>query len=70
MAPHSVCAAPTGIGNGAVVSKAVTAQNYQTLTEFASKEYAAAKLTTRFRMRIETARLICHLSGLGGIAHG
>jgi hypothetical protein len=38
------------------------APNKSTHTE----AYATAKLLTRFSMRIETARLICRLSGLGG----
>ncbi|WP_442580569.1 hypothetical protein ACSBOB_00760 [Mesorhizobium sp. ASY16-5R] len=70
MSLHNESAVPTGIGNGAVVSKAVVAQNYQNPTEIASKEYAAVKLANRFRLRIETARLVCQLSGLGGFANG
>ena len=64
--------APMGsiIGSGAVVSKAVTAQNYQNPIEITSTEYAATKLARRFRMQIETARLVCCLAGLGGVANG
>lgn len=56
------------VRNGAsVVSKGVAPQDYQNLTDIATSfDYAAAKLTTRFRLRIETARLVCILSGLGG----
>lgn len=66
---HNEGAAPTAIGNGAVVSKAVRAQNYHNPIDNASIEYAVAKLARRFRMRVETARTVCRLSGLGG-AHG
>jgi hypothetical protein len=31
-----------------------------------AEAYATAKLLTRFSMRVETARLVCRLSGLGG----
>ena len=50
------------------VSKAVgTASFYQNGIDQATAEtYATAKLLTKFSMRIETARLICRLSGLGG----
>lgn len=53
--------------DGLVVSNGVEAQNYPNHVEIATGiDYAAAKLTTRFRLRIETARLVCRLSGLGG----
>ncbi|RWO78004.1 MAG: hypothetical protein E5X67_30535 [Mesorhizobium sp.] len=52
---------------GPVVSKGVAPQDYQNRTDLATSfDYAAAKLTARFRLRIETARLVCTLSGLGG----
>lgn len=52
---------------GSVVSKGVTPQDYQNFTGIATSfDYAAAKLTSRFRLRIETARVVCALSGLGG----
>jgi hypothetical protein len=69
MQPHNNAAAPTGIGSGGQVGKAVTANTYPSHPEIATGiEYAAVKLTTRFRLRIETARLVCRLSGLGGAA--
>lgn len=50
-----------------VVSKGVMPRDYQNLTSPATSfDYATAKLTSRFRLRIETARVICTLSGLGG----
>lgn len=52
---------------GSVVSKGVAPQDYQTRTSIVNSfDYAAAKLTARFRLRIETARVVCTLSGLGG----
>ena len=66
MKPKNKNAAPTGIGNGAVVSKAVTAKNYHNVADNGSIEYAVAKLTRRFHLRMETARVIYCLSGLGG----
>ena len=52
-----------------VVSKGSVPQNYPNHPETATgPDYAVAKLTTRFRLRIETARLVCRLSGLGGAA--
>ncbi|MHB9446943.1 hypothetical protein ACYG9R_09225 [Mesorhizobium sp. RSR565B] len=52
---------------GSVVSKGVVPQDYQKAGDIATSfDYAAAKLTTRFRLRIETARVVCTLSGLGG----
>ena len=50
-----------------VIAKGIEPQDYQNQAEIATGfDYAAAKLTTRFRLRIETARLVCILSGLGG----
>ena len=55
---------------GSVVSKGVAPSNYLTpspsSTEIDTRSYAAAVVATRFRLRIETARLVCTLSGLGG----
>jgi hypothetical protein len=68
---HSETAAPMGsiIGNGgSVVSKAVRAENYPTRSEISTSEYAAALISTRFRLPLPRARLVCHLSGLGGAA--
>ncbi|MER8558597.1 hypothetical protein [Mesorhizobium sp. M0578] len=54
---------------GSVVSKGVAPQDYQNRTNTATSfDYAAAKLTSRFRLRIETARVVCTISGLGGVA--
>jgi hypothetical protein len=67
MQAFSETAAPTGIGSGGQVGKAVAANTYPNHSEIATGiDYAAAKLTTRFRLCIETARLVCRLSGLGG----
>lgn len=71
MIPHSKTAAPMGsnIGNGGIdISKAVVAQKYSIPTEIATGEYAANKLASRFRLSISTARVICHLAGIGGSA--
>ena len=55
---------------GSVVKKAVAASSYQNSPalslEISSTEYAASKVATRFRISISTARVVAHLSGLGG----
>jgi hypothetical protein len=52
---------------GSIVSKGMVPQDYQSHRETATSfDYAAAKITARFRLRIETARVVCTLSGLGG----
>ncbi len=67
---HNESAAPDCNRGGAVVSKAVVAKNYHNAAANGSGiEYAVAELTRRFHLRMETARVICRLSGLGG-AHG
>jgi hypothetical protein len=71
MIPHSETAAPMGsiIGNGGDgISKKVTLLEYPISSENSTVAdvYATAKLLTKFRLRIETARLVCHLSGMGG----
>jgi len=45
-----------------------TANDYHLAANMSTRAeaYATAKLLTRFRLRIETARLVCHLSGIGG----
>ena len=71
MTPNSATALLTGsiVRNGDKgISKAVgTATFYQNGMDQATADYAAAKVSTRFRLRIETARLICTLSGIGGV---
>ena len=66
MNPHSKTAATTGIVDGGVAKNVVATSSYQIRPETSTPEYAATKLATRFRMRIETARVVCHLAGLGG----
>jgi hypothetical protein len=66
MNQHSKTASLAGL-TVPVVSKAVGASSYQnSIAQATAETYATAKLLTRFSMRIETARLICRLSGLGG----
>lgn len=68
MRPHNETAAPMAVGSGGVVKKAVAAPYYLTHIPAAIKicapEYAARKMAGRFRLRIETARVVCHLAGL------
>ncbi|MBU0584766.1 MAG: hypothetical protein KKB66_18405 [Alphaproteobacteria bacterium] len=66
MNPDIKTAPTSGIVEAAVVSKAVRASNYQIRPEYSTINYAVAKVATRFSLRIETARLICTLSGIGG----
>lgn len=58
------------VRNGAaVISKGVVPQDYTNAADIATgSSYAAAKITQRFQIRIETARVVCDLSGLGGAA--
>jgi hypothetical protein len=66
---HSETAAPMGsiIGNGGNgFSKAVAAQIYRNSTETATSDYPARVVASRFRLTISTARLVCHLAGIGG----
>ena len=63
---HSKTAATTGIVDGGVVSKAVAASSYQIRPEIATSEYAAAKVATRFRLTISTAREVIRMAGMGG----
>jgi hypothetical protein len=65
MIPDNKTASLAGLA-GSVVKIAVAAPSYRNCSEIATPEYAAVKVATRFRLRIETARLVCHLSGLGG----
>jgi hypothetical protein len=67
---HNETAAPMGsiIGNGgSVVSKAVAAKDYLNASDTATSDYAAAVVASRFRLTISAARLVCHLSGIGGV---
>lgn len=61
-----------GSAGAAVVKKAVAASNYLTpapvATEISVPEYAARKVASRFRLRIETARVVCHLAGLAALS--
>ena len=66
MTSHSKTAPTSGIVEAAVFSKAVGASHYQIRPEYSTMNYAVAKVATRFRLRFETARLICTLSGIGG----
>ena len=64
---HNRTAATTGIVEAAVEKTVVETSSYQNRhTQATAESYAAAKLLTRFRLRIETAKLVCYLSGLGG----
>lgn len=50
-----------------VLSKGVVPSSYQNQPNTSTSEsYATAKIQSRFRLRIETARLVAHLSGMGG----
>ena len=66
MALHSKTASLAGL-TVPVFSKGVTPVEYHLTPNVSTEEeaYATAKLLTRFRMRIETARLICHASPTG-----
>ncbi|MGI6854349.1 hypothetical protein [Mesorhizobium sp. 1B3] len=67
MIAHNETAAPTGIGNGGI-GKIIATSSYLTVApaaiEICAPEYAARKVASRFRLRIETARVVCHLAGL------
>ena len=66
---HNRTAATTGIVDGGVVKKVVATSSYQNHPAQATAEsYATAKILSRFRLRIETARVICHLAGMGGVS--
>ena len=47
-----------------VVSKAVGGFFLPKCSEIATAEYAAAKVATRFRLTISTAREVCRMAGL------
>jgi hypothetical protein len=53
-----------------IVKNAVAAPSYQIVPqmspEISSQEYAATRVATKFRLTISTARLVCHLAGIGG----
>jgi hypothetical protein len=49
-------------GNG--ISKAVTAKEYSNAFDNSITEYAAAKVATRCRLTISTAREVCRMAGL------
>jgi hypothetical protein len=66
MQPHSKTASPARL-TVPVMSKGVGPSSYQTAQNPATPEsYPVAKIQSRFRLRIETARVICHLAGMGG----
>lgn len=65
MTSHSKTASLAGL-TVPVSSKGVVPSSYQIRPEIATSEYAAAKVATRFRLTISTARIVCHLSGIGG----
>jgi hypothetical protein len=58
-------AAPTGIGNGGGISKAVTAQNCHIATDTATTEHPVRVVASRFRLTISTAREVCRMAGIG-----
>lgn len=66
MGLHSKTAATTGIVDGGVVKNVVETSSYQNRSEIATSEYAVAKVASRFRISISTARVVAYLSGLGG----
>lgn len=55
---------------GSVVKTVSEATSYHSALslspEISSTEYAANKVAARFRISISTARVVAHLSGLGG----
>lgn len=55
---------------GSVVKKVVRSPSYQIVTqmssEISSQEYAASRVASKFGLTISTARLVCHLAGIGG----
>ncbi|MEP9387158.1 hypothetical protein [Mesorhizobium sp. KR9-304] len=65
-------AAPDGLnrqaGDAGISMVGGTANDYHLAPNKSTHQenYATAKLVARFRLRIETARLVCHLSGIGG----
>jgi hypothetical protein len=61
-------AGPMAVGTGEVVSKAVAAQNYLNPTEISSLDFAARIVAARHRLHIATAREICRLARIGGLA--
>lgn len=67
MSTHNSTAAPIAVGSGGNgYSKGLTPYEYRNPHEIATAEYAAVKLANRFRLQIETARVVCHLAGIGG----
>lgn len=61
-------AAPTGIGSGTVVQKAVAAENYLTPIDISSFDFVARIVAARYRLSIATAKEICRLAQIGGCA--
>lgn len=53
---------------GSVVSKAVAAENYLNPTDISSFDFAARAIAARHRLHIATAREICRLAQIGGLA--
>ncbi len=67
MTHHSETAAPMALGDGGNgISKGVAPHEYRKLTDLATAEYAALKVAARLRLRMETARVVCQLAGIGG----
>lgn len=69
MLTHRETPPPMGsiIGNGGRNSqKAWTLQTIDQPAEISISEYAADKVASKFRLTISTARLVCHLAGIGG----
>ena len=68
MNPHNKTASLAGL-TGSVVSKGVLPSNYlnpaSPSIEIDTGTYAAVVVATRFRLTISTARVVCHLAGIG-----
>lgn len=61
-------AAPMAVGSGEVVQKAVAAENYLNQIDISSFDFAARIVAARHRLHIATAREICRLAQIGGLA--
>lgn len=61
-------AAPMAVGSGEVVQKAVAAENYLNPIDISSFDFAARIVAARHRLHFATAREICRLAQIGGLA--
>lgn len=71
MARHIEATAPDELnrqgGSARISVVGGTPLKYHLTPETSTPEsYPVAKIQSRFRLRIETARVICHLAGMGG----